>query len=89
MILEQTIIAVPEFEKVIDKLANQVTLRGQSKSTLHKSAETSAERILRLTGFDPRLCPACKKGHMQIKREIPRIRSPAAHLPSLLRAACL
>lgn len=33
-ILEQAIIAVPEFEKVIDKLASQVTLRGQSKSTL-------------------------------------------------------
>jgi site-specific recombinase XerD len=32
--LEQAIIAVPEFEKVIKKLANQVTLRGQSKSTL-------------------------------------------------------
>lgn len=60
-----------------------------SLETLEKSAETNAERILRLTGFDPRLCPACKKGHMQIKREIPRIRSPAAHLPSLLRAACL
>lgn len=33
-ILERAKIAVPEFEKVIDKLSNQVTLRGQSKSTL-------------------------------------------------------
>jgi site-specific recombinase XerD len=33
-ILEQAKIAVPEFENVIDKLSNQVTLRGQSKSTL-------------------------------------------------------
>lgn len=33
-ILEQAKIVVPEFENVIDKLSNQVTLRGQSKSTL-------------------------------------------------------
>jgi len=33
-ILEQAIIVVPEFQKVIGKLSNQVTLRGQSKSTL-------------------------------------------------------
>lgn len=56
---------------------------------LEKAKETSVERILRLTGFDPGLCPECKKGRMYIKKEIPRIRSPAAHLPSLLIAACL
>jgi len=33
-ILEQAIITVPEFENVIDKLSSQVTLLGQSKSTL-------------------------------------------------------
>lgn len=33
-ILEQAKTAVPEFEKVMDKLSSQVTLRGQSKSTL-------------------------------------------------------
>lgn len=33
-ILEQAKIAVPEFENVIKKLDSQVTLRGQSKSTL-------------------------------------------------------
>jgi len=33
-ILEQAIVLVPEFETVIKKLAQQVTLRGQSKSTL-------------------------------------------------------
>lgn len=33
-ILERAKIAVPEFENVIDKLSDQVTLRGQSKSTL-------------------------------------------------------
>lgn len=33
-ILERAIAAVPEFENVVNKLAQQVTLRGQSKSTL-------------------------------------------------------
>lgn len=60
-----------------------------SLDSLEKAAETSTERVFRLTGFDPGLCPCCKKGRMQIKREIPRIRSPAKHLPSLLIAACL
>jgi integrase/recombinase XerD len=33
-ILERAIIAVPDFEKVLTKLSQQVTLRGQSQSTL-------------------------------------------------------
>ena len=33
-IVEQAITLVPEFEKVVRKLEQQVTLRGQSKSTL-------------------------------------------------------
>jgi len=34
-IVEQAIVLVPEFEKVVRKLEQQVTLRGQSNSTLH------------------------------------------------------
>jgi len=34
-IVEQAIMLVPEFEKVVSKLGQQVTLRGQSKSTLN------------------------------------------------------
>lgn len=34
-IVEQAIVLVPEFEKVVHKLEQQVTLRGQSKSTLN------------------------------------------------------
>jgi len=56
---------------------------------LEKANETSMERIKRLTGFDMGLCPCCKKGRMHIRKELPRIRSPAGHLPSLLLAACL
>ncbi len=51
---------------------------------LQKEKETSAERIKRLTGFDVVLCKKCNKGRMYVKREIPRIRSPSGHLPSLL-----
>ena len=31
-------------------------------------------------------CPACKKGKMVVVRELPKIRSPTTHLPSLLLA---
>lgn len=51
--------------------------------------ETSAERIKRLTGFDVLLCPHCQKGKMVVTREIPRIRSPAGHLPTMLLSKLL
>ena len=43
-IVEQAIVLVPEFEKVVRKLEQQVALRGQSKSTLqnYTSAMLSA-----------------------------------------------
>ncbi|MGV8139371.1 MAG: hypothetical protein AB2L20_29605 [Mangrovibacterium sp.] len=34
-IVEQAIVLVPEFEKIVRRLEQQVTLRGQSKSTLN------------------------------------------------------
>ncbi len=37
--------------------------------------ETKLERITRLTGINPCLCPVCKTGRMVIVRELPRIRS--------------
>ncbi len=37
-IVEQAIVLVPEFEKVVQKLEQQVALRGQSISTLQTSA---------------------------------------------------
>lgn len=49
-----------------------------------KEVETKQERINRLTGLDTGKCPACKKGKMHIVKEIPRIRSPAGHLPTIL-----
>jgi len=46
--------------------------------------ETAQEILKRITGFDAYQCPFCKKGKMQKIRELPRIRSPNTHLPSLL-----
>jgi hypothetical protein len=48
--------------------------------------ETASERILRLTGFDVTKCPHCKEGRLIVIRTLPRIRSPAGHLPSMLFA---
>jgi hypothetical protein len=40
-------------------------------------AETTPQRIERLTGFNPCLCQVCKSGRMIVIRKLPRIRSPA------------
>jgi hypothetical protein len=42
--------------------------------------ETNVERLARLTGINPCLCPVCKTGHMVTIRELPRIRSPAGFI---------
>ena len=54
-----------------------------------KKKETAREALKRLVGIDLSICPACKTGTMMKIRELPRIRSPAAHLPSLLKTALL
>jgi hypothetical protein len=46
--------------------------------------ETSTERIMRLTGFEVTKCRHCKVGHLVVVKVIPRIRSPSAHLPTML-----
>lgn len=51
--------------------------------------ETASARILRLTGFDLTRCPHCKEGRLMVIRTLPRIRSPAGHLPSMLFAKLL
>ncbi len=45
-ILERAVIAVPGFEKVLDKLSMQVELRGQSKSTLNNYGRRIALLVL-------------------------------------------
>ena len=49
-----------------------------------KKKETARETLKRLTGFDASICPVCKTGVMVVINEMPRIRSPGGHLPSLL-----
>ena len=63
---------VPEQKPDIEQLANPT------------EKETTVDRVKRLTGFDTGLCQACKKGRMHVISEIPRIRSPVAHLPTIL-----
>jgi hypothetical protein len=41
-----------------------------------KVTETRQERIVRLTGFDSRLCPVCKTGFMHTIELLPKIRAP-------------
>ena len=52
-IIEQAIALVPEFEKVVRKLEQQVTLRGQRKSTLQNYTSTM------LSALHPAHCPVC------------------------------
>ena len=47
--------------------------------------ETNLQRLERLTGINPCICPVCKKGKMILIKILPRIRSPGRwiELPSL------
>jgi len=52
------------------------------KSLMTKKPETKIkearqERIVRLTGFDSRLCPVCKTGFMHAIELLPKIRAPS------------
>lgn len=49
-----------------------------------KKQETAHETLKRLTGIDLSICPVCKTGIMVQVRELPRIRSPGKHLPTML-----
>lgn len=51
---------------------------------IEKVKETKAEMLIRITGFDAAKCPKCKEGRMCVVEELPRIRSPDSHLPSVL-----
>ena len=57
---------VPEEKPCIDALVKQ-----------QQPPELNLLKFVRLTGFDPCLCPVCKTGRMVVIRELPKIRSPA------------
>ncbi|MBN2613257.1 MAG: transposase [Bacteroidales bacterium] len=42
--------------------------------------ETNLQKLVRLMGINPCICPVCKTGRMVAIRELPRIRSPAGFL---------
>jgi hypothetical protein len=54
-----------------------------------KQKSNTAELVMQLMGFDPGICPKCKKGRMQVVAQLPRIRAPAGMLPLLLLSKLL
>ncbi len=56
-IVEQAIVLVPEFEKVVRKLEQQVTLRGQSKSTLNNYIRRIALFVVRFGKLPEQIDP--------------------------------
>jgi site-specific recombinase XerD len=56
-IVEQAIVLVPDFEKVVRKLDQQVTLRGQSKSTLQNYIRRIALFVLRFGKLPEQIDP--------------------------------
>lgn len=54
-----------------DRVRSLLAKKPQTKVT-----ETRQERIVRLTGFDSRLCPVCKTGFMRTVELLPKIRAP-------------
>ncbi|MFH0756402.1 MAG: hypothetical protein V2B15_03850, partial [Bacteroidota bacterium] len=56
---------VPEEKPTIDTLISR-----------QEPPETNLQRLQRLTGINPCLCPVCRSGRMVVIRELPRIRSP-------------
>ncbi len=66
----------------------QLQFEKPSIDNIHKKQiikhETVAQCLKRILNIDITKCPVCKKGTMHKINEIPRIRSPAGHLPSLL-----
>jgi site-specific recombinase XerD len=56
-IVEQAILLVPEFEKVVSKLDQQVTLRGQSKSTLSNYILRIAQLVIHFCKLPEQIDP--------------------------------
>ena len=61
-IVEQAIVLVPDFEKVVRKLDQQVTLRGQSKSTLQNYIRRIALFVLRFEKLPEQIDPTTEHG---------------------------
>ena len=53
-----------------------------------KVTETRQERIVRLTGFNSRICPVCKTGFMHTIELLPKIRAPTNVLYATKTLSC-
>ena len=67
--VEQAIVLVPEFEMVVHKLEQQVTLRGHGTPWVVHCQPSMAS-------INPCHCPVCKTGQMIRIRKLSPIRSP-------------
>ncbi len=56
-IVEQAIVLVPEFKMVVHKLEQQVTLRGQSRSTLQNYIRKITLFVIHFASFPSRSIP--------------------------------
>ena len=61
----------------------------QTSQKLELMAESKQEKIKRITGFDPEICPCCKKGKLVIIATQARIRSPVHNLFKILKSKLL
>jgi hypothetical protein len=61
----------------------------KSPKTEKVKKETALQCYIRLTGFDPCICPKCNQRAMKKVAVIPRIRSPAENMLNLLRSKLL
>lgn len=61
----------------------------QTSQKLELITESKQEKIKRITGFDPEMCPCCKKGKLVVIATQPRIRSPVQNLVKILKCKLL
>ena len=55
-----------------------------AKKDAAEASNISETQYSTQTGYTGHICPYCKKGNMVVIRVIPRVRSPAGHLPTIL-----
>ena len=58
----------------------------EDKSKFEKLREEKESFLVANKTDETHTCPFCKKGRMIVMQELPRIRSPAGHLPTLLNS---
>ena len=71
-IVEQAIVLVPEFEKVVRRLEQQVTLRGQSKSTLNNYIRRIALFVVHFGKLPEQIDPEEINEHLAVLARDPR-----------------